>query len=141
MICLRIVPVQLADPAAAAKRRDGAGVLVPVPGATAWMEHGEGGEGWYTAYDALFWMMWSPNVHFRPSGVDRPKHVVCDDTEIVAAVGHLDGQLVALIVSHFSSPVDDTDYFQDEHLLTLPDTQPVPDALVHDVAQMLRRAA
>ena len=141
MIALRIVPVEPADPAAAAKRRDGAGVLVPAQGSTAWMEHGEDGEGWYTVHAAIAWMRiygrFGKTCHVYKYG----KCVVCDDSETVADVGYIKGQLVALMVSHFSSPVDETDVFVDTPLLTLPDTQPAPELLVCTLVDEIRRAA
>ena len=118
MIAFRVVPVELADEAAAARRRDGAGVLVPAAGSTAWMEHGEGNTGWYTVTAAIGWMHvyggFSPRPHLTTN------MVVKDDTEIVASVGVIGGQLVALLVHHFSSPVDETDFFVSTPLLCEP---------------------
>lgn len=141
MIALRIVPVELADEAAAAKRRDGAGVLVPAAGSTAWMEHGEGDEGWYTVNAAVVYMMCYGGFQRHAEGRRYVRCVVADDSEIVAEVGYIGGQLVALMVSHFSSPVDETDVFEDTPLLTLPidvEKSSVPASLMRDVVAKIK---
>jgi hypothetical protein len=116
MIALRIVPVELADLAAAAKRRDGAGVLVPAAGSTAWMEHGEDGEGFYTVQQAVRYVSFFNGLSIAKLYSQRC--VVADDSEVVAEVGYIKGQLVALMVSHFSTPDDEGDFFVPTPLLT-----------------------